>query len=157
MHKMTTQKLFHLLHINTRLAMKINWLCTMTKLAVCCKCNLWQYSLGQTLRLFTSIPDCDWVNLPVLFYLPLTQRGCLPLKVNVEIFLTGTTFEFWFKSHKTFKLWWLGLCTLNLTEIVSSLLRNLTIEFCDAVPFYSTGPWVSALNGWATSDLWPKE
>ena len=45
-------------------------------------------------------PGLWLVNLGVLIYLPLTQRGSLPLKMHVKILQLATTFEFWVNYTK---------------------------------------------------------
>ena len=102
----------------------------------------------------TSVNPGLWlVNLAVLVYLPLTQRGSPPLKVNVKYFNLLQLFKFLVKSCETFRLLRLHCCALNLkAKIVTSLLKNWTLNICseqiqrgcsDALPFYSAGSWVS--------------
>ena len=65
-------------------------------------------------------PGLWLVNLAVLVYLPLTQRGSPPLKVNVKIFQLGTTFYFLVKSMNV-------QCVR--VKIVTSLLKNSWLDF----------------------------
>ena len=77
-----------------------------------------KFALGPFLfpSLLTSVyvnPGLWLVNLAVLVYLSLMQRGSPPLKVFKNFNLVQL-FYFFVKSCKTFTLWWLDCCTLNL-------------------------------------------
>ncbi len=116
-------------------------------------------------------PSLWLVNLAVLVYLPLTQRGSSPMKVNVKIFPTWYNFltsglnqtNLSDCNHEVVVLW---IWKKKRVKFLTSLLRNLTGNICsvqiqygfsDAVSFYSAGSRVSALNESATGDLRPSE
>ncbi len=108
----------------------------------------------HSLRLMSHVSDpVLWlVYLAVPFCLPPNTEGMLAIGSECKIFQLVTTFnKILVKSYR------LCCCASNWeerTKIVSSLLRNLTLNikigFPNAVLFDSAGLWVSALNGAAT-------
>ena len=115
---------------------------------------------------------CIHINLAVLVYLSLMQRGSLPLKVNVKIFQLGTTF---FISGQIMRNFQILIITLLWFESESQskncnfVAEKLDFEYLlstNPIGFFRCSPLLqrrlmgkcySALSGSATGDLRPSE
>ncbi len=123
----------------------------------------------SALRLFMSIPACDW-SIWLFWFTSLwrkfSQRGSPLIENEHKNISTWYNFFNYWSNHAKLSDFDYYIAVLWVWKLERKLLKNWTLNICsvqiqwgfsDAPPFYSTGSWVSALSGSAASDLLPSE